>query len=845
MQNWWEADSVVKPVTGSGAAAPTIGTPLIRTPEKAPSPSDIRTTATLPYDVRKAEADAAKAETDAAAAARKAEEDAKKREGKDIDLAGSELINALRAAQEAKRISKDGWFATGFGSEATSSIGATPSADVRGLLNTVGAKAAFDRLQRMREESPTGGALGGIAVKELELLRDSVASLDPNQSDTQFQSQMDQIIASYSDLYRKLGADPKKLDEVLGVIPKTKEEESAAVLNPTDGQPASGTPLDADAGPVEMTTAPIRYATEKDKRYATLLQTLLDRGAGVKEAQELAEDYGYPNGIKQAEWERAVNYNKRRAKNAPPARVAIPESGQREISDARQFLSELAGSTYGGFATGVANAVTPGLVDEIGGGLDSLVTGKPMDQAIAEANLSKSLIQEASPNAYMGGEITGGVGTLIGAGAAGAGVKGLSALASRYPGATAIAGDAAYGAAYGAGEDNESRLSSGIMGAGAGIAGGVAGRGLANVASGMIAPRVSEGIRTLRDKGVRTSVGQSIGPKAAAFEEKMLSVPILGDLVRGGRERALDDFNRVVVDDALAPIGKSLPEGASGTAAMKFAQKAFDDAYADARAAMQLKPDIEMVTGLRKIEASVTNGGLDEESAKRLRKIYDAQVARRLKPGGVSGDDYKKMTSGLGKLAASTRRSNPELSSAIRDMQTVIDDAARRASPPEAVAALDAADEGYSLFVRAEQAAGSRGGETGSFTPAQYDSAIQRADGSIRSKAYLRGEAKGQDLAEAGKTVLRDRIPNSGTADRAMAGAGVLGAGALDPTGLSIAATGGLAAAYSPGIRDALASMFARKASPKAERIAEEIRKRKRLSGAATAPLAIGYAGGE
>jgi len=841
MQNWWEADSVVKPTSApqiSGGAQ--IGAPLIRIPEKAPSASDIRTTATLPYDVRKAEADAAKAETDAAAAARKAEEEAKKREGKDIELASTELLNALRAAQSAKKLSAEGWFATGFGSENTANIGGSPSADVRGLLNTVGAKAAFDRLQRMREESPTGGALGGIAVKELELLRDSVASLDPNQSDEQFQGQMDQIIESYSDLYRKLGADPKALDSVLGVIPKTKDEDAAAIVNPDQNAP-----LDLDAGKQSITTGPVTFATEKDKRYATLLQTLLDRGASAKEALDLAEDYGFPAGIKSAEWNRALEYNKRKGKNQPPARVAIPETGSREMSDPRKILGVIAQSGYGGFATGVANAVTPGLVDEVAGALDSLFSGKPLDQAIAEANVSKSLIQEASPSAYMGGEIAGGVAGMLGAGAALKGVGGVANIASRYPGSAALAGDVAYGTAYGAGENNEGRLSGGAMGGLAGVAGGLAGRGIAKGVAGTIAPKVSDGIRTLRDKGVRTTIGQSIGPRAAAFEEKLTPIPILGDLVKSGRDRALGDFNRAVIDDALAPLGKSLPENAVGDKAMEFAQQAFNDAYADARAGMSLRPDIEMVTDLRKIESNVMNGGLDEESAKRLRKIYDAQIARRLKPGGVSGDDYKKMSSGLGKLAATTRQSNPELSSAIRDMQSAIDNAARRSSPAEAVAKLDATDEGYSLFIRAEQAAAMRGGDTSTFTPMQYDRAVQKGDGSVRSKAYLRGEAKGQEMAEAGKSVLRDTVPDSGSIGRGLAGGAVLGAGALDPTGLSMLTTGGLAAAYSPGMRDALASMFARKAGPRQQKIAEEIRKRSRIAGAAGSPLALSYSGGE
>jgi hypothetical protein len=62
----------------------------------------------------------------------------------------------------------------------------TNASDLKNTLNTIKAKTAFGELQKMREASPTGAALGGIAVRELELLQDSVASLEQSQSEAQF-----------------------------------------------------------------------------------------------------------------------------------------------------------------------------------------------------------------------------------------------------------------------------------------------------------------------------------------------------------------------------------------------------------------------------------------------------------------------------------------------------------------------------------------------------------------------------------------------------------------------------------------------------------------------------------
>jgi hypothetical protein len=47
-------------------------------------------------------------------------------------------------------------------------------------LTTIKANIGFDRLQKMRDESPTGGALGQVAIQELVALQASIASLNPN-----------------------------------------------------------------------------------------------------------------------------------------------------------------------------------------------------------------------------------------------------------------------------------------------------------------------------------------------------------------------------------------------------------------------------------------------------------------------------------------------------------------------------------------------------------------------------------------------------------------------------------------------------------------------------------------
>lgn len=70
---------------------------------------------------------------------------------------------------------------TGLGSLGAK-IPGTPWADVAAKLDTLRGRSAFGALQRMRAESPTGGALGSVTERELALLQNSEAQLQDTQS---------------------------------------------------------------------------------------------------------------------------------------------------------------------------------------------------------------------------------------------------------------------------------------------------------------------------------------------------------------------------------------------------------------------------------------------------------------------------------------------------------------------------------------------------------------------------------------------------------------------------------------------------------------------------------------
>ena len=61
-------------------------------------------------------------------------------------------------------------------------IPGTPAYDTNAQIETVISSIGFDRLQKMRDESPTGGALGQVSERELSQLNASLGNLRQSQS---------------------------------------------------------------------------------------------------------------------------------------------------------------------------------------------------------------------------------------------------------------------------------------------------------------------------------------------------------------------------------------------------------------------------------------------------------------------------------------------------------------------------------------------------------------------------------------------------------------------------------------------------------------------------------------
>lgn len=112
-----------------------------------------------------------------------------------LQSAEAQVASVLEAVGRARELV--GFTTTGYVGDKLREYGGTDARNLRATLKTIKANLGFDRLQQMRKESPTGGALGQVAVQELEALQSTVASLDQGQDDDQLRANLDKIERHY------------------------------------------------------------------------------------------------------------------------------------------------------------------------------------------------------------------------------------------------------------------------------------------------------------------------------------------------------------------------------------------------------------------------------------------------------------------------------------------------------------------------------------------------------------------------------------------------------------------------------------------------------------------------
>lgn len=326
-----------------------------------------------------------------------------------------------------------------------------------------------------------------------------------------------------------------------------------------------------------------------------------------------------------------------------------------------------------------------------------------------------------------------------------------------------------------------------------GAAFGAGGGALVNRLSAMIKPNISDDVGVLMDRGVTPTPGQVLGGAFKTTEEKLTSVPILGDVIKGGQRRAIEQFNTAVYDDVLRPIGGTAPKSV-GRQAVAEVGDTLSQAYDDLLPKIGFRADPQFSSELANLRSLVS--GLPEQNARTFERFVNDKIAKALGPNGrMDGRTFKEIESVLSKeigtFGRSTDAYQQQLADAFRTLQQSLRDGLSRSNQGVAVnvngRAVDAAQRladinlGWAKLARLEKAAGMQGAAEGVFTPAQLSSAVKTADKSVRNRAFARGDALLQDLSDPAKNVIGNVYPDSGTAGRVAAMLATGGMGYVSP----------------------------------------------------------------
>lgn len=192
-------------------------------------------------------------------AAAKAAKEASERAEKDKKFEGSRTsasVGLSRVIDQIDRIETDakdnnGWFETGATGEFSRNNlpAGTAAFDLAANVGTIDANSAFAALQEMRNNSPTGGALGNVTEMELKLLKSQIANLDPNQSQEQFLQNLATARQAYLDMLRRVDPDAVAAYEaskqagqgagLTGVVTDDRPQDGLSVRVTDDSPPSS------------------------------------------------------------------------------------------------------------------------------------------------------------------------------------------------------------------------------------------------------------------------------------------------------------------------------------------------------------------------------------------------------------------------------------------------------------------------------------------------------------------------------------------------------------------------------------------------------------------------------
>lgn len=337
------------------------------------------------------------------------------------------------------------------------------------------------------------------------------------------------------------------------------------------------------------------------------------------------------------------------------------------------------------------------------------------------------------------------------------------------------------------------------------LAGAVAGGGLTGGAVSGKLLSATDDARNLISRGITLTPGQMFGNAAKTWEDKLTSIPILGDIIKGGQRASNKSFNQERYRDALEPLGVTLPKGTqAGRAGVDTVADTIDQHYNNLLPQMVAGVDHGLITDLNTVRQNMLGNGARPDDVTRFNNIWDHNFSSRLSGNSnMNGQAMKDAQSDLTKITkdmmSSDNAGDRQIGQGLLGARQAMNDMLVRWNPGMADQLADI-NKAYARYATIRQAASALGAKDGVFSAPQFANAVRTADKSAGKGNYARGQAYGQDVSDSANLVLPSQVPDSGTTGRMLAALMMGGAASFEP---SVAAgSAALSSLYTrPGMR--------------------------------------------
>jgi hypothetical protein len=308
-------------------------------------------------------------------------------------------------------------------------------------------------------------------------------------------------------------------------------------------------------------------------------------------------------------------------------------------------------------------------------------------------------------------------------------------------------------------------------------------------------------VRSLNEEGVKTTAAMNWGPEARRLEDWYAATPVVGSFARGANANMYASYNTAAVNRALGHIGEELPSHIRpGHEAVAYTAdrlgKRFDALFEHATLRNDPQLQQDWVNIIRNADQDLTENEI--KNLNRFReKIFDNVFTPSSGASGevvLNGEQAQNLISKFKQhsldFSASSDPYERNLGYTLNEVVDAMTSALERQNPDIAQPLRDA-NMGWRDYARVRAASASQPAQAheGRFTATQLGTAARMQDKSVGKTQSAHGTAPMQDLVEWGRQVMPSQMPNSGTPERTLLNAAILGTATISPQMAALAAS--------------------------------------------------------